>query len=213
MRPTAEQILLIVVAVISIVIIACSDRLPDSVQADAETDHPAMEIGELKSDDDKQIDKALAIIDGGGAPMEGILLLKELAEREGDPNLDAIFLLGKLSVQSGQLDKAVERFNQVLEIVPNHLDATWELAMLNMKMGDLEAAILQFDYCVKYDLAYANGYFFIGQCYEAMEQTEPALEAYKAYLPLTPDSIVSVSVEGIINRLEVGATVANDPNS
>mgnify|MGYP001429450136 CR=1 FL=1 len=151
MRPTAEQILLIVVAVISIVIIACSDRLPESVQADAETEHPAMEIGELKSDDDKQIDKALAIIDGGGAPMEGILLLKELAEREGDPNLDAIFLLGKLSVQSGQLDKAVERFNQVLEIVPNHLDATWELAMLNMKMGDLEAAILQFDYCVKND--------------------------------------------------------------
>ena len=85
--------------------------------------------------------------------------------------------------------------------------------MLNMKMGDLEAAILQFDYCVKNDLAYANGYFFIGQCYEAMEQTEPALEAYKAYLPHTPDSIVSVSVEGIINRLEVGATVANDPNS
>ena len=78
MRPTTEQILLIVVAVISIVVIACSDRLPDSVQADTETDHPAIEIGELKSDDDKQIDKALAIIDGGGAPMEGILLLKSL---------------------------------------------------------------------------------------------------------------------------------------
>ena len=41
MRPAAEQILLIVVAVISIVVIACSDRLPESVQADAETEHPA----------------------------------------------------------------------------------------------------------------------------------------------------------------------------
>ena len=205
MKLTSGQIILLITAVVATAVIVLSDRQPSSSPEKAEY------VEETITEEDIKIEKALEIINGGGQPMEGILMLKELADAD-EPNIDAVFLLGQLSVQSGQLEKAVERYSQVLELDKNHLEATWALAMLNMKMGDLEDAVVRFELCVEEDEAYANGYFFIGQCFEAMERKDSALEAYKMYLPLSPDSVVSMSVEAIINRLEVGATRANGVN-
>ena len=78
--------------------------------------------------------------------------------------------------------------------------------MLNMKMGDLEAAVSRFEDCVEKDETLSNGYFFMAQCYDAMGRKGEALEAFKTYLPLAPDSVVAESVEAFINRLEVEAT-------
>ena len=205
MKLTSGQITLLITAVFATAVIVFSNRQPSS------SPEPAEQVENTVTEADVQIEKALGIINGGGQPMEGILMLKELADAE-EPNYDAVFLLGQLSIQSGQLEKAVERFTQVLEHNPNHIDATWELAMLNMKMGDLEDAVARFEYCIDKDQSFVNGYFFVGQCLEAMGQKSNALNAYKTYLPLAPDSAVSKSIEAIINRLEVGATRANDVN-
>ena len=205
MKLTSGQIILLITAVLTTAVIVFSNRQPSS------SPEPAEIVEQVITEDDIQIEKALEIINGGGQPMEGILMLKELADAE-EPNYDAVFLMGQLSIQSGQLDKAVERFTQIIEHNPNHIDATWELGMLNMKMGDLEDAVARFEHCIDKDVTFVNGYFFIGQCFEAMGRNAQALQAYKTYMPLTPDSSVSMSVEAIINRLEVGANQANDVN-
>lgn len=205
MKFSSGQITLLITAVATTAVIVLFGRKPRS------SPEPAEQIEQVITTEDIQIEKALEIINGGGQPMEGILMLKDLADAD-EPNIDAVFLLGQLSVQSGQLEKAVERYNQVLQLDKYHFEATWALAMLNMKMGDLEKAVARFELCVVEDEAYANGYFFIGQCFEAMGRKDSALEAYKTYLPLSPDSAVSMSVEAIINRLEVGATRANGVN-
>jgi tetratricopeptide (TPR) repeat protein len=205
MKLSSGQIILLITAVLATAVIVFSNRQPSSSPEQAEL------VEQVVTEADVQIEKALGIINGGGQPMEGILMLKELADAE-ERNYDAVFLLGQLSIQSGQLEKAVERFTQVLEHNPDHIDATWELAMLNMKMGDLEDAIARFEYCIEKDESFVNGYFFVGQCLEAMGQKDRALNTYKTYLPLSPDSVVSVSVEAIINRLEVGATQGGGGN-
>lgn len=205
MRITSGQIILLITAVIVTAVIVFSDRSPSSAPDATEF------VEQTVTKEDVQIEKALEIINGGGAPMEGILILKELADAE-EPNINAAFLLAQFSVTSGQLDKAVERYTQVLELDPNYIDATWELAMLNMKMGDLEAAVSRFEDCVDKDETLSNGYFFMAQCYDAMGRKGEALEAFKTYLPLAPDSVVAESVEAFINRLEVEATRADDVN-
>ena len=146
------------------------------------------------------VDIAVAKVNGEN-PMEGILELRTLAE-ETPPNLDAVMWLGRFSVQSGQLDKARERFDQVIDAQPDRVEAYWERAMLDMEEGFLEDAVEGFDLCVSADELYVNGRFFKARCLEAMEKPDLALTEYKSYLPLAPDTAVTKSVEGIIERLE-----------
>ena len=146
------------------------------------------------------VDLAVAKVSGEN-PMEGILELRALAD-ESPPNLDAVMWLGRFSIQSGQLDKARERFDQVIDAQPDRVEAYWERAMLDMEEGYLEDAVQGFDLCISADEMYVNGRFFKARCLEAMGKPDQALTEYKSYLPLSKDTAVIVSVEGIIERLE-----------
>ena len=81
-------------------------------------------------------------------------------------------------------------------------EAYWERAMLDMEEGYLEDAVQGFDLCISADEMYVNGRFFKARCLEAMGKVDQALTEYKSYLPLSPDTAVTKSVEGIIERLE-----------
>jgi predicted Zn-dependent protease len=63
----------------------------------------------------QKIKKALDIIQGGGAPMEGILLLKEV-ESEDPTNEQALFYLGDFSLKTGQFEKAIPRFEKLTKL-------------------------------------------------------------------------------------------------
>ena len=139
----------------------------------------------------------------GENPMEGILALRALAESD-PPNVDAVVWLGIFGIQSGQLDKARERFSEALTLEPGHLEATWQLAMLDMEEGAYDRAVVGFETVMGEDSTYANGLFFTARCYEAMGKTEAALIRYNEYLPYAPDTVVANRVQDFITRLEFG---------
>ena len=139
----------------------------------------------------------------GENPMEGILALRALAESD-PPNVDAVVWLGIFGIQSGQLDKARERFSEALTLEPGHLEATWQLAMLDMEDGAYDRAVVGFETVMGEDSTYANGLFFTARCYEAMGKTEAALIRYNEYLPYAPDTVVANRVQDFITRLEFG---------
>ena len=139
----------------------------------------------------------------GENPMEGILALRALAESE-PPNVDAVVWLGIFGIQSGQLDKARERFSEALTLEPGHLEATWQLAMLDMEEGAYDRAVVGFETVMGEDSTYVNGLFFTARCYEAMGKTEAALIRYNEYLPYAPDTVVANRVQDFITRLEFG---------
>lgn len=139
----------------------------------------------------------------GENPMEGILALRALAESD-PPNVDAVVWLGIFGIQSGQLDKARERFSEALTLEPGHLEATWQLAMLDMEEGAYDRAVVGFETVMGEDSTYANGLFFTARCYEAMGKTEAALIRYNEYLPYAPDTVVANRVQNFITRLEFG---------
>ena len=139
----------------------------------------------------------------GENPMEGILALRALAESD-PPNVDAVVWLGIFGIQSGQLEKARERFSEALTLEPGHLEATWQLAMLDMEEGAYNRAVVGFETVMGEDSTYANGLFFTARCYEAMGKTEAALIRYNEYLPFAPDTVVANRVQDFITRLEFG---------
>ena len=148
------------------------------------------------------VDVAVAKVSGEN-PMEGILALRALAESD-PPNVDAVVWLGIFGIQSGQLDKARERFSEALTLEPGHLEATWQLAMLDMEEGAYDRAVVGFETVMGEDSTYANGLFFTARCYEAMGKTEAALIRYNEYLPYAPDTVVANRVQDFITRLEFG---------
>ncbi len=72
-------------------------------------------------------------------PMRAISILREVLDQQ--PNyLPAIISMGKLSMQSGQFDKAVERFKEVLRIDKQNMDGKIGLAYSYIELGKTEDA-------------------------------------------------------------------------
>lgn len=171
----------------------------DAVDRSANAESPASAGGIFDTDADPVM-AAVAQVSGDN-PMAGIMALRNLSGAV-PPNVEAILWLGKFSIQSQQLDKARERFAEVLVHEPGHLEATWELAMLDMEQGQLDQAVVGFETCFDADEAYANGLFFAGRCYRMMGNNAGAVASFKQYLAFAPDTIVANKVAEYIQELE-----------
>jgi tetratricopeptide (TPR) repeat protein len=78
-----------------------------------------------------------------GSPMEGIQKIRQVADK--DPkNIYAQMTLGQASLISGQLDKAIERFDRVLQVQPENLEAVISLADVYERKGDNAKAVVYY---------------------------------------------------------------------
>jgi len=78
--------------------------------------------------------------------MKGVGVLRELTAK--DPNhIPANLMLGKMSIQSGQFDKAILRFETVLKQEPKNKEALYFLAEAYKGKGDKKKAIELFEQC------------------------------------------------------------------
>jgi tetratricopeptide (TPR) repeat protein len=91
-----------------------------------------------------EIENAVAMIKEGGQPMQGILKLKEIADQNPD-NEDAQLYLGLFSIQSGQYDKAVNRFDNVIKLNPENGYAYQLLGQSYELMSDTLKAIQNYE--------------------------------------------------------------------
>ena len=90
---------------------------------------------------DAKTDLGLCFAEGTSAPMKGILLLREVVEKNPKHEM-AQFNLGILSVKSGQYEKAIERFQKVLEINPSNKEARFLLGRTYSAMGKKDLALV-----------------------------------------------------------------------
>jgi tetratricopeptide (TPR) repeat protein len=89
-------------------------------------------------------DLAVLYAEATPEPMKGIMLLREVIA-ENPKHENAQLNLGFLSVKSNQLDKALERFDKVLEINPAHIDAYLFKAQVYIQKGEKQKAIDNFE--------------------------------------------------------------------
>lgn len=87
----------------------------------------------------QKIDKAIALVNAGEQPMQGIMLLREVLEEDPE-NSRAHFQLGIFSIQSKQYDKAVDRFEKVLKQNPEDFDAHYYLGYAYLNLESFEKA-------------------------------------------------------------------------
>jgi outer membrane protein len=83
-------------------------------------------------------------------PMSGIKLLQEVIEKDPN-NEDVNFNLGVLSRQTGQLDKAIERFEKLVSVNPEHVQGRFLLAISYLDKGRKQDAKKQLELVKKLD--------------------------------------------------------------
>lgn len=89
---------------------------------------------------------ATAYIEGTGEPMRGVAILRAITAEKPD-DIPANMLLGRMSIQSGQFDKAVKRFESVIKLQPDNSEAVYFLAQAYEGTGNKEKAIELLERC------------------------------------------------------------------
>ena len=79
-------------------------------------------------------------VESGKEPMKGIFLLREVVAQDST-NVDAQLNLGFFSMQSGQYDKAINRFTTVLKLKPSMIEVRLYLSEALQKAGNLKGAL------------------------------------------------------------------------
>jgi tetratricopeptide (TPR) repeat protein len=130
-----SQIFAILIACLTFVLLYFAPKKPAVSEDTVEVNTTAV---------DDSISYAVSLITGGQEPMKGILMLRELADK--NPELEeAQFYLGVFSMQSSQFEKAIDRFKKVININPNNDAAYYFLGQSLEQLGDIENAKINYN--------------------------------------------------------------------
>ena len=127
-----------------------SENSPSIQQADAIEAAKCLEksLAINPGNEDTKLALATAYIEGVGEPMKGVQILLAIV-REKPDDVPANMLLGRMSIQSGQFDKALGRFETVLKKEPENKEALFFLAQAYEGKGDKKKAVELLEKCKK----------------------------------------------------------------
>jgi tetratricopeptide (TPR) repeat protein len=135
------QIVVLLAALFLIVLLILAPRISQDARKTVET------VAEKQTDPLKQkIDQAVAMVQSGGQPMQGIMLLREVLNEDPD-NVEAHWHLAHFSIQSEQFDKAADRFEKVVELDKSNQfpDAIFYLGKTYATLNRNEEAVVCFE--------------------------------------------------------------------
>jgi tetratricopeptide (TPR) repeat protein len=97
---------------------------------------------------DNRIRLASAYMSGGGAPMQGVTILLDIVNKDST-NVDALLMLGRFGIISGQYDKAIARLQKILYLHPQNSEALLLIAEAYNNQGNKSKAIEMLERCKK----------------------------------------------------------------
>jgi predicted Zn-dependent protease len=97
---------------------------------------------------ENRIRLAGAYMGDGSAPMQGVSILLDIV-RKDSTNVDALLMLGRFGIISGQYDKAIVRLQKILYLHPQNSEALLLLAEAYNNQGNISKAIEMLERCKK----------------------------------------------------------------
>jgi len=196
-----QRILLSVLVLLSLGLIVLFLMLPK---------HPASkEVAATTMDPDSlKLQQAVELVNGTN-PMAGITLLREMVA-EDSTYADAHYYLGLFSVKSGQLDKAIARFEKVIALRPDDIKYQIEVGYQFMVMDTVSLALQCFERGLQLDSTDNNSLFFSAQALQQLNRPAEAKQRYEALLRHNNDEVVVAKVKEFIDTLNIQLTQQNN---
>jgi tetratricopeptide (TPR) repeat protein len=121
--------------------------------------------------------------DAASLPLCDAILRKDSARELLDP----FFIKGIFFSNTAQYKKAIVQFDSCIGRDWKFADAYLEKGIALFKQKEYPEAMQSFQMTVKVSETYADGYFWIGRCYEAIGNKETAIAYYRQALALDKD--------------------------
>ena len=132
---------------------------------------------------------------------KAIEILKEDLKENGETD-DALALLGKIYFDKGELVEAENYFKRTQKINPRSYDALIGMAELSFRRNNLDQALDLYRKAQQQKSDDPTIHKKIGDVYRQMGQGALAVEAYKLYLELNPDSPDKPQIDTYIRMMQ-----------
>jgi tetratricopeptide (TPR) repeat protein len=113
--------------------------------------------------------------------------LKKAITGESSAALD--YILGNLSVQTGQYDDALKHYRKALEKFPDFLRAHKNLAFVMVQKGHTDEAVKHFQRALELGGEDGNVYGLLGYCYLQQDKLLSAETAYRKAMMFAPENL------------------------
>ena len=162
--------------------------------------HSAIEKAGSVDADSLKLAQAIELVNGPD-PMQGIGMMREILAKDST-NAEAHFYMGLFSVRSGQLDKAVKRFDTVVQLKPTDVRFLVEVGYQYMLLDSLTRALGCFDKALQIEPTENNSLFFSAKAHEGLGNLEEAKRNYQTLLTVVTDSVVIDTVKQYIINID-----------
>ena len=102
---------------------------------------------------------------------------------------DAILILAKIAHEQKEYEEAVERYQQVLGIIPDHAPTHFYLGVVLEELGRTESAIEHYRKSISITTDYAAAYVHLADACSKLQRWEEAIEAYQKTLAIQGDDV------------------------
>lgn len=100
-------------------------------------------LDEQPDDLDVKHNVALTLVNSSN-PMQGIMMLREILDTKPDHQL-SLMSMGRMSIQTGQYENGVQRFEAFVGYYPEHIEGNFFLGVCYYETGQLVKAKAQFE--------------------------------------------------------------------
>lgn len=97
---------------------------------------------------DYKVRLAGAFMEGGSSPMQGVTILLDIVKHDST-NINALMMLGRFGIISGQYDKAIARLEKILYLQPQNSEALLLMAEAYNNQGNKNKAVELLERCKK----------------------------------------------------------------
>lgn len=124
--------------------------------------------------------------------------LKALVSRPKDEK--SMYLLGTAYQNNGLFDQALDTYQQLTSIYPNHINGHYNTGYIYLvELEDFPSAVQAFEEAISINGAFVQAVYNLGRTYEAMGLFDKARSQYRVSLQLLPN--YPLAIKGL-NRLD-----------
>ncbi len=116
-------------------------------------------------------------------------ICQRILQKQQHPS--AILILGMIAYQQREFEVAVERYQEFLEVNPNHAQAHYQLGLALNKLGRTELAIEHYEKSIAGAANNAAAHSHLADAYTKLKRWEEAIKAYQQVLALRAEDVAT----------------------